>query len=173
MNKTEKYNPFKTPEDYFEGFTDKVMGRLIEEKILMPKTDNQTNGFKVPEGYFESLNEKILTKVNNEIKVVKLHPYRTYYMVAASIAAMLILVLGIDRGTTREISFDGLASSDIEKYFETNDLDLTTLEIAEVFPIDGMTIGDILNNQLNEENVIDYLNNNIERIDEFNLETDE
>ena len=83
MNKSNKNNGFKTPEDYFEGLKDKLLD-LSEDDSLLPKED----GFVTPEGYFETLKEKITDKITpEETKVIQLNPYRKYYFAAASIAA--------------------------------------------------------------------------------------
>ncbi|MCJ7465174.1 MAG: hypothetical protein MUO53_00600 [Maribacter sp.] len=174
MKKQTKNNSFKTPEGYFEEFTDKLMGRLSEEKSTSTNLDIKKDGFKVPEGYFANLNEKILSQVaEQETKVVTLHRYRDYYSVAATVAAIVVLALGIIWNTSQAVTFDSLANSDIEYYFENNDIDLSAIEIAEVFPIDDLDIGDIMNQQLNEDNIIDYLNNHVDDFEELNLENDE
>lgn len=167
MEELNKNNPFKTPEGYFEKFTDSLMGKLNEEKSDLPEEE----GFAVPEGYFEGLNESIQKKLDSqETKVVQLHPYRKYYVAAASVAAILLLFFGLNWNAIEEPTWGDLANADIEAYFETNELGLSTFEIAEVLPIDELEVNDILENQFNEENVIDYLNENIEDIEDLNLE---
>lgn len=170
MNKSDKNSGFKTPEGYFEGLTDKLMGKLSEEDSVLPKKD----GFTVPEDYFETLNEKIRAKVNKkEPKVVQLNPYRKYYFAAASIAAVALVVFGLNWNASGEATFEDLANSDIESYFENNELGLSSYEIAEVIPVDELEISDILENQLNEDNVFEYLNDNIDDFEELNLDNDE
>jgi len=167
MEELNKKNPFKTPESYFENFSDGLLDKLSEEKLDLPKED----GFTIPENYFDALHENIQKKLNTEeTKVVQLHPYRKYYAVAASIAAIVIVFLGFNWSTPEEVTFDDLASADIESYFESNELGLTTYEIAEVLPVDELEINDILENQFEEENVIEYLNENIDDIEDLNLE---
>ena len=166
MEDLNKNNPFKTPESYFENFTDGLMDKLNEEKFNLPKDD----GFLVPEDYFDELHKNIQGKLSEETKVVQLHPYRKYYLAAASIAAIAVIFLGFNWNNTGEITFEDLANTDIENYFESNDLGLTTYEIAEVLPIDELEINDILENQFDEENVIDYLNDNVDDIEDLNLE---
>lgn len=167
MEELNKNSPFKTPEGYFEKFTDDLMGKLNQEKYDLPEEE----GFVLPEGYFEGLNESIQKKLaTKETKVVQLHPYRKYYVVAASVAAILLLFFGLNWNAAEEPTWGDLVNADIEAYFETNELGLSTFEIAEVLPIDELEVNDILENQFNEENVIDYLNENIEDIEDLNLE---
>jgi hypothetical protein len=96
--------------------------------------------------------------------------------VAASVAAIIVLVtLGIvGKGNIpAAMTFDDLASSEIEKYFEINDLDLSTYEIAEMIPVDHLEVSDLQENPFQEDAVIEYLNNNIEEFEDLNLDNNE
>lgn len=167
MKDLNKTNPFKTPEGYFEGFNDGLMDRLSEEKLDIPKKE----GFTVPENYFDGLHNSIQEKLDTkETKVIQLHPYRKYYVAAASIAAILLLFFGLNWSTAEEPSWDDLASEDIEAYFETYELGLSSYEIAEELPVDELEISKLLETQFNEENVLEYLDQNIDDFDELNLE---
>jgi len=167
MEELNKNNPFKTPEGYFENLSNALLDKLSEEKLDLPKED----GFTVPEDYFDDLHNNIRKKIDsNEIKVVQLNPYRKYYLSAASVAAIVLIFIGFNWNVQEEITFEDLASADIESYFEANELGLTTYEIAEVLPVDELEITDILENHFDEENVIDYLNDNVDDIEDLNLE---
>lgn len=163
-------NSFKTPEGYFDSFTDNLMSKLSVEETIAPKSE----GFKVPDGYFDTLNTKIQAKLNvAEPKVVQLNPYKSYYFAAASIAAVLLLYFGLNFNNTPSLTFDDVANSDIESYFDDNELGLSSFEIAEVIPVDELEINDIINNHLNDDNVVDYLNNSVDNFEELNLYTNE
>ncbi|MBT8292932.1 MAG: hypothetical protein KJN70_06630 [Eudoraea sp.] len=170
MGKKRKNSGFKAPKGYFEGFTDDLLDKMSKETSSLPKED----GFAVPESYFDNLNKKILDKVSEkESKVIRLKPYRKYFYVAASVAAILILVLSIQQNGKSSFTFDDLARTDIENYLEENELGLSTYELAEVLLIEELEVNDILNSELDDENIIDYLEDNIDDIDELNLEIDE
>jgi len=171
MKKKHKNNAFKTPENYFEGFNDRLFDRLGEDKIELPKND----GFKVPQGYFDTLNKDLTNRLQQTAvtKVLKLHPYRTYYYAAAALAVLFVLVLGFQQFQDKELSFDSLANSDIENYLDNTDLGLSSYEIAEVAVLDEMAIENILEDQLIEENIMEYLDENVDDFDELNLEIDE
>ncbi len=167
MKESNKNNPFKTPKGYFENFEGNLLDKLKEEKLDLPEED----GFVVPEGYFDSLPKRTKHKLDaDENKVVHLNPYRKYYYAVASMAAIVLIFLGLNWNNSKEVTFDDLANADFEAYFEANELGLSTYEIAEVLPVDELEINDILENQLDEENVIDYLNENIDNIEDLNLE---
>ena len=58
-------------------------------------------------------------------------------------------------------------------YLEDNELGLSSYELAEVLLTEEFEVNDILNSEVDDENIIDYLEDNIDDIDELNLEIDE
>ena len=175
MDKLNKNSGFKAPEGYFDDFVDKLRQRISEEDATVPNLDNGKKGFKVPDHYFETLNERIASKLKKgQPKIITLKPYKKYYLAVASVAAILLMVFGFYwTASSHDITFNDLASSDIESYFENNDLDLTTYEIAEVIPIDELEINDILSDKIDDETIIEYLHNRIEEFEELNLTDDD
>jgi len=170
MKKLPKNNPFKTPESYFENFMGNLSDKLSPEKPNLPEED----GFAVPENYFDGVHQGILDKLEKkEVKVVQLPPYSRYFVAAASVAAILMVIFGMNWNMEKEVTYDDLAASDIENYFETNEFDLSAYEIAEVIPLDALEINDILTTSFEEEQVLDYLDENIEDFETFNFEDNE
>ena len=175
MNKFGKNNGFKIPENYFEEFKEKLMFKLSEEKSVLLNTDNhQDEGFTVPKDYFETLTDKIIVKVDTkETKVVTLHPYRNYYLAAMSVAAIALLVFGLNWNTTEEVTFDTLVGNDIDSYFEDYELDFTDNELAELLPMHNVEISDMVYQGINEDKIVEYLNDTIEDFHELNAVYDE
>lgn len=170
MDKNYKKQDFKTPEGYFDSFTDKMRQKLSQEDIHLPSE----TGFKVPKDYFKNLNEKIVQKIDeDETKVIKLNPYKKYYYAVASIAAVLLVVFGLRLSQEDEFTFGDLANSDLETYLENNDIELSSYEIAEVISVEELEINDILENQINDENIMEYLDDTVDDVDELNIEFDE
>ena len=170
MKKNQKNSGFKTPENYFESFNNRLKEHLEDKGSVLPRRD----GLKVPEEYFDSVNEKINARLQEQpTKVIGLHTYRKYYYAAAAIAALFILVLGFQQIGQKELTFDTLASTDIEDYLNNTDLGLSSYEIAEVVVIDDKTINTILDEEILDENIMDYLDENVDDFDELNLELDE
>ena len=171
MKKEEENNAFKTPEGYFEGFKDRLLDKLQREDSSLPADE----GFAVPEGYFDNLKAKVLerTSEKSDTKVVKLREYKRYYWAVASIAAIFLLVVGLQFFQGEDITFESLANTEIEDYLDETDLGLNSYEIAEVVTLDEIDVQHILNDQINEENIMDYLDENIDDLDELNLDTDE
>ncbi len=171
----DKENNFKTPEGYFDSFHDRLMDKIKQqegemEDSIIPKSD----GFAIPEGYLESLPEKVLSKLDiKEPKVIQLKSYKKIYYSAAAIAAVFLLIFGLNWKTTTPVTFEDLASAEIDAYFEDTELGFSSYELAEVVVIDELSADDMLENQLEEENILEYLDENVEDIEDLNLDYDD
>jgi len=171
MKKLPKNTGFKTPEGYFEGVTDRMLDRIKNEEVAgFPEKD----GFKIPEGYMEKVQKEVLSKVKtSETPVISLRDYRKHLLVAASIAAMFVLVIGLQWNGDKSITFDDLANADIETYFETRDIGFSSYEIAEVIPVTTTDLNEFMETGVNDENIMDYLEDSIDDLEELNIELDE
>lgn len=157
------------------------------------------SGFTVPQGYFESLQESIRQKLeveanplkadanqleaeenqlvankipaeNEATKVIRLNRYKKYYYAAASIAALALTLFALTRNTTMEITFEDIANSDIEHYFEDNEMDFSAYEMAEIVPVDELEINDMLSDPLNDDVILEYVDNNTDNYENLNLD---
>lgn len=165
MEELNKNNPFKTPEGYFEGFTDDLLNKLDEETFDLPKEE----GFTVPDGYFDGVHNSILRKLEkSETKVVQLHPYRKFYLAAASIAAIFSIAIVSQIGAQEELTYDTLASTDIEDYFDNYVYDFSEDELVELLSMQEVGVNDVLNTEINQEEIVDYLDTTIEDFHELN-----
>lgn len=174
MKDNDNKNPFKAPEGYFDSFQERLLEKLSSEAPNLLNSDKEKmDGFKVPDGYFNSLNEKIMEGLGDDVKVIPMRSYKNYYVAVASLAAVALLLFGLFWNTSEEISFTDLANSDIEAYFENNDFELSSYEIAEEIPVDGLELSDFLDTQFNDEHIVNYIDENIDNFDELNLEDDE
>lgn len=170
MGKISKNDGFKTPDGYFEKLSEDMKEKLEAASSVIPKSD----GFEVPEAYFDSLKDQILDKAErSETKVVRLYPYKKLLITAASVAAVILIVIGLQWQGNQSLTFGDIASIDLEEYFEDNATGVSSYEIAEVFPVEELEVSDILENEWNEENIVDYLDDTIDDIDELNLNNDE
>lgn len=157
MKNTGKNNGFTTPKNYFDGFADKIMGKIGQENSVIPKND----GFKLPEGYLENLNATVMHKVTADApKVLKINPFKKYYYAAASIAAVVLLYFTIPFGSDNKLSFEDLANTDIENYLNETEISLSYYDLAEFLPIDEIEISDVVQNTISNDIVSDYLDNN-------------
>lgn len=174
MNKDHE-NKFKTPEGYFESFNERLFARLEAEEEE-PNTDflPRTDGFNIPEGYFTTLYPSVQSKLEKRsTKVISLKQYRTFYYAAAVLAALFVLTLGWNWNKSPDVSFEDLASTDIETYFEDNELGLSSYEIAETVNLDDISISDITGRSLQEESILEYLDENVEDLEDLDLNYEE
>jgi hypothetical protein len=170
MKDWKKHKGFKTPEGYFDSLTDRILDQVGEESQAVPENE----GFGMPDNYFESFNDKLKARMEpKETKVVQMRSYRQYWVAAASIAAIFLLVVVIPWGGTEESSFDALASADIEAYLDEGELGLSSYELAEYIPENALEEDDIMELSLEDENIMEYLDDTIDDIDELNLDYDE
>jgi hypothetical protein len=168
MNKVNKNNSFKVPDGYFNALSGNIMDRIAKEETSKLPSE----GFKVPEGYFETLNAKLLVQLENaplETKVIELKSYKKHYFAAASVAAVVLLFILVQFNSGKTISYSDLANSDIEQYFEFNDLELSSYDLAEILPLQDLDPNDMVESRLDNENIIDYLDSHIDDYEELNM----
>lgn len=170
MNKQNSKNPFKIPDNYFESFDSRLKNKLSQGMSSIPEEE----GFVVPDGYFDTVHDAVLKRLDTqESNIIQLNAYKKYYYWAASIAAIFVVALVLNLNSSPEPTFESLADSDIDNYFENNDIDLSSYEIAEFIEVDQLEVYDIMENHFVEEQMVDYLNDNIEDFNALNLEYDE
>lgn len=171
MKKIPKKNSFKTPPGYFEGLTERIQERMQEEDAQkIPKED----GFAVPDTYFDTLEKEILASTTQkETPVIQLKSYKNYLYAAAAIAAIFVLVIAFPWNRSQPITFDDLAGVDITSYFEAEELELSSYEIAEVIPVSNLDINDFMETGMNDEQIMNYLEYSIDDLDELNIDLDE
>ncbi|GGD58889.1 hypothetical protein [Muriicola marianensis] len=171
MKEIPKKNGFTTPPGYFEGLSERVLNKLEEKDTsALPSKE----GFKIPEGYFDGLEEKIQDKtLQRETKVFTLKPFRPFLYAAAAIAVLVVLIIGLEKNNTSTPTFDDLAQAEITQYIESRDLELSSYELAEVLPVSELEIGDFMESSVDQDEILDYLEDSIDDLDELNIETHE
>ncbi|SMG26440.1 hypothetical protein [Arenibacter troitsensis] len=173
MDKLNKNKNFGVPDGYFDTLSNDIMKKILKEDFSMPPNE----GFKVPEGYFETFNARLSGQLEiiqaEEIKVIPLKSYKKHLYAAASVAAVVLLFILVQINNDKTPSYSDLANSDIEQYFEFNDLELSSYDLAEILPIQDMDLNDILESRLDNDNIIDYLDSHIEDFEELNMHHDD
>ena len=152
MNLEHKHNQkhgFKTPDDYFKSFDDKLFETLSNDTL----DKEMSSGFKTPEGYFDTIDESILNKVNSEKKVIAFRPHPRFYYIAG-IAASLVLLFAIVLNTNNNSE---ISAEMVETYFQESDLN--SYELAELLSEANILEDDfvISETQYDEENLESYL----------------
>lgn len=166
MRKENKKIDFKVPEGYFDSLTSRIMDKVATENTAFQGKD----GFLVPEGYMDTFSEKVLQRLEQgETKILPIRTYKKYYYAVASIAAILILLGGLMWNRENPFTYSDLAKSDIEEYLELNGWGFSSYELVEILPVSNVSLNEILDQQLDDEKVIDYLSYNIKDLEELNL----
>ena len=173
--KKDHENKFKTPEGYFESFNERLFARLEAEEggpntDFLPKSD----GFSIPDGYMDTIYSSVQSKLEKrDTKVISLNRYRMFYYAAAAVAVLFALTFGWNWNNEPDLGFEDLANADIETYFENNALDFSSYEIAETVNLDEISISDITGKSLQEESILEYLDENVEDLEDLDLNYEE
>ena len=164
MEKRKKiHHGLQVPPSYFETLEDAIFIKIAEEKL--PKV----TGFKVPTTYFNSLEDQLLSNCNAKKtpKVISL-TVKTYLSIAASVAAILLVALFVIFNK-KTISIDSIQTSEIEAYVKAGNLELNTLDIAQLMTEEDIETLHIDAVSFTEENLENYL---LESINDTSLLTE-
>lgn len=143
-NSDKEKNSFKVPEDYFDTLEDKIIGNL--------ESSTNITGFKVPKDYFNTLENKINSEVVNKTKVISLFNNTTIKIIGLSIAASILLFIGINNYNlnNQNLEINNLSLSELDNWMEEDLITFNTYEIAETFTENELNLVDIENDELTE-----------------------
>ncbi len=161
MSKNKKYqHGFKSPDDYFDSFEDRLFSKLSEDKLP------GDSGFKAPDGYFDAVEDTIMSRIaeENQTPVIPLYR-RKIFLYAASIAACAALVFSVYTPETT-ISENDLEFADIEAYIDNGELDIDPYEIAQLLNEEDIEELSAEDDFFSEESLENYL---LEHIDDTSL----
>lgn len=166
MNDNKINNGFNIPKGYFDKFPIELSEK-IEKYYSIDSSELQKEIFKVPDSYFEAFSQNIHLKLDvKKPKIITLN--KRYYSIAASIAAAIAVFIIFKINTKQAPTFEDLTSNMLESYFDDSEYDFNENELAELLPLQEVSINDILNNELNQEEIVDYLDENITDMYELN-----
>jgi Glu-tRNA(Gln) amidotransferase subunit E-like FAD-binding protein len=142
---------YKTPDAYFNTIEDLVITKLKSQSLQKVTTNS------IPEGYFEKLEDQVLNKIKDTSKVRTLKNISKYVAPIAIAASFLIVFLL--NNNTNTITFENLATSEIEEFIESGALNYDAESLATIFP--EVTLeGTSYITTLSDTDVINYLNEN-------------
>lgn len=158
-NRNLKESAFKTPEDYFESVEASVFDKLVTEKFP------EKEGFTTPQSYFDTVEQSIFEKtVSKKGKVIRLNSFfvKRFLPVAAAASLLILVLLNYN---SKQLTFETLATSDIENWIDQGLVEVDPYQLAEVY-------SDVDLNpdyQTNDEEIIEYLDGT--DIEELIIET--
>ena len=142
---------YKTPDTYFETVEDLAVTKLKAQTFQNEVTNS------IPEGYFETLEDQVLNKVKETSKVRTLKKISKYVAPIAIVASFLIIF--ILNSTSNNITFETLATSEIEEFIESGNINYDAESLASIFP--EVTLEDTnYISTLSDSDVLNYLNEN-------------
>ncbi|SRX76290.1 hypothetical protein [Aequorivita antarctica] len=162
MKENKNISGFKTPENYFESFEERLYSKLSEENF--PKSA----GFKAPDGYFDNLGEQILKTViasEKPAKVIQLFP-KKYFGYAAAIAASVIIGFTVFNTNSDNSSLDSLQLAAIDTYIEDGNLNLDIYDLTTFINDEDITDLKLEDHQFSETTLENYI---LENVDEETL----
>jgi len=142
---------FKTPKNYFDSIENIVIAKLKAEVIL----DKNENLDTIPIDYFETLENKVISKIKATPRVISLRRKFIKYVAPIAIAASLLLVFVLNN-TPATVTFDSIASSEIESWIDNGNIDIDALSIASLYPEIELN-DEMYSNSLTNEEILDYL----------------
>jgi hypothetical protein len=144
---------FNTPEGYFNELEDTVVARLQALALYQQKESSELG-----EDYFDTVEEDVIKRLQSTpSKNVSIKRTIVRYMMPLAAAASLLLLVMLNNNTDPVVTFDSLATSEIENLLEEGMLDYDAESLAVVFP--GVDLeDDLFEMSLSNEEVLDYLN---------------
>lgn len=160
-----KAGGFHVPKDYFEDFEDNLFGKIAEKSL--PESD----GYSVPKDYFEDFEARLFRKLHpeKETKVIKLPTYKKVYYTLGSVAAALVLFIAV-KNLISEPVVDTPSIVEIEAYIDDGYMTLDSYDIAEVFNDEIAAIENMPEYDIDDENLLNYLDENLEDYNDLIIE---
>lgn len=140
---------FKTPENYFEEFSDTLFTKMAEDSLP------EETGFKVPDTYFSNLEDSILSSV--ETTTPKRKSKIRYLSTISSIAAAMLLYFGIAKyNQSNIVTFDSITITDVQSYIEDGNMSVDSYTLASIN--EDFNLNELMEDSLSDEEINNYLN---------------
>ncbi|SDW80045.1 hypothetical protein SAMN05444411_102202 [Lutibacter oricola] len=118
---------FKTPTNYFEDIESITISKLKAEAL------NEKDTHNVPNNYFDSIEDAVFEKLNKKpSKVIQLKNNAKKVFIPLAIAASLLLMFTLTNNT-EPVSFDSLATNDIENWIDEGNIELSNTTLANIY----------------------------------------
>ena len=151
---------FETPEYYFDTIDDVIIAKLKAEALQNSNSDT------IPTPYFDSIEDAVFNKIKTKSRVISLKNNIIKYAAPLAIAASLLLLI-ILNNSNNSITFDSIATSDIEALIEDGLIDIDAENLATIFSDIELNDSDLVAS-LSDDEVLEYLSN--EDLDEIMYE---
>lgn len=163
-----KNSGFKTPKDYFESFENRLFEKINDGTVDFPKEE----GYKVPEGYFTSFEDRLFDTIAKEeektVPVISINRKRkitSYLVYAAATILLFIAIFGINSGGTDP--FSTVTDAEVNEFIDNDLLAMNEYEMLSIFAEDDIEVSEVADLQFDTNDVIDYLENNMDSYDDI------
>ncbi len=154
-----KQDEFSTPDGYFDQVEDLVITKL-KATALQDKDQSSV----ILEDYFDKVEDSIIDQLNSKSKSFPLNKNILKYLVPVAVAASLMLIVVLNTKNDPVVTFDSLATSEIESFIDEGMIDIDAESLAMVFP-DVDIENDGFESSLTNDEVLEYLNDtNLENL---------
>ncbi|MEO5788803.1 MAG: hypothetical protein ACOH2D_09435 [Gelidibacter sp.] len=151
-----KESGFKTPDEYFAAFDQRLFKKIEVQKELAPISNS---GYKVPDNYFENFDDKLQKRLKDDAspKVIKMGSWRNAAYISG-IAASLILLLTVFTKSQNDVSINKIETASIEEYL--NGQNLNIYDIASFLNDEDLVLDNFVTNTFTDESLENYLLDN-------------
>jgi len=139
---------FKLPENYFEEIEDVIFTKIKAKQI------KNKDSFELPDHYFNTIEDRVLNKIKTPKTVISIKRI-TKYLAPIAIAASLLLIFILNTNQ-KTITFDSLATSEIEQFIDNGFVDIDSESLALAFSTVEIST-DNISSPISEDEVLDYL----------------
>jgi hypothetical protein len=148
LNAVINKNSFKTPEGYFDSVEDIVISKLKAESLQHKENSN------IPLDYFDTLEDTVISKLKTPKKVISLKTV-SKYLAPLAVAASLLLIFTLNT-YKKTVTFESLATTDLEQFIDYGMVDIDTQTLASAFS-DIEIETEEFNLSLTDTEVLNYL----------------
>lgn len=176
-----KKHGFKVPENYFDGIEDTVISELglnkIQPKNISSSFKTPTNYFntvedititklkaevvfsknksEISDDYFSNIEDRVFAKIKEDKKVISIKRV-TKYFAPLAIAASLLLIFILNSNQQGIVTFDSLATTEIEEFIENGLVDINTENLELAFSDIELATSSI-STSISDDEVFEYL----------------
>ena len=157
----EHQSGFKVPKGYFNNLNNRLLNTLDmnDNNSIIP----EKSGFTTPKDYFKSftIDTEQLDKENNNSnsKIISLNNKKLIYSLSIAASLVLLIAIVLPKNNNDTITFESLNTTAFNDYIDTEHEALDTYMIAEVFNDEIEDLNLISNDEVIDESLIDYLDN--------------
>lgn len=154
---------FRVPENYFEDFETRLMGKFpsLKEDSLLP---GNSSPYKVPDHYFEEFQSRLPDRLHlktKQPKVISLTTKKHLSYIAGVAAVLAIILSSVILNRPHTFGYSDLDIVAVENYL-LESLEFSSPEETHLLQEGDFSFATSPGKELDREALLEYLNDNIE-----------